>query len=43
MLNIVQRLKNRFDPFIHKAKNDELIKKMKRKKAANEAKFDAYH
>ena len=33
ILNIMQKLKNRFDPTVHKAKNEELILRMRHKAA----------
>ena len=36
ILNIMHRLKNRFDPDTHRQKNDELVKQMRRKAALQE-------
>ena len=40
ILNIMQRLKSRFDPNLHKAKNEELIQRM-RQKALLQGRLDA--
>ena len=39
ILNIMQRLKSRFDPNAHKAKTEEMVQRMRRKQAL-EAKFN---